>query len=263
MPKPHALACTFDKAGNVGHNKGRTLGDSDHAEYRGKGGEMVVCDFRPRLTDHRNKGGFSHVWEADKASIGKKLKLKLHLFFLADHSAFGKTGSLAGGSGKMTVSPATSPAPCNHCRSIVRHVGKKPSAFGILNKGASGNTNYKIGTVFAETSFSASGLAVFGDVFPFIAKIRKGRKVVVGDKNDVSALSAVPSVGTAGRNIFLPPKGDGTVAAVPCADFDFCNIYKHFLFTFRAKQKGENTREPPFFRPKVYTTKIIVRQRKH
>ena len=71
----------------------------------------------------------------------------------------------------MAVSPASPAASGHNRRFIVRNVGNQSSALNILYEGSSGDTDYKVGAVFAETAVSAAGLSVFGRIFSFITEI--------------------------------------------------------------------------------------------
>ena len=51
--------------------------------------------------------------------------------------------------------------------------------------------------------------------------------MIVHNKDDVAALTAVTAVGAAGGDIFFPMEADLAVAALTGFDPDFCNIYKH------------------------------------
>lgn len=91
---------------------------------------------------------------------------------------------------------------CDNCGSVVGNVGKQPSAFGVLYNGALGIAYYKVGAVFAEAALSAAGQAVFRRVFSFITEVGEGGKIVVGQENDVAALSSVAPVGPPAATYF-------------------------------------------------------------
>ena len=114
------------------------------------------------------------------------------------------------------------------------------SASSVLYKGASRHAYYKVGAVFAEAALSAAGQTVFRRVFSFITEVGEGGKIVVGQENDVAALPSVAPVGTAGRNVFFPSEGYGSVASVTGFYFDFRNINKHLKLPF-----GQNKRAKP------------------
>jgi uncharacterized protein (UPF0333 family) len=67
-----------------------------------------------------------------------------------------------------------------------------------------------------------------GFIFSFVAEVRKGGKVVINLKNNVSASATVATVGTACVNVFFTVECNGTITAVTCNYSYFCFINKHF-----------------------------------
>ena len=75
MAEANPFAGPFDEAGDVGHDIGDPLIHPHDAELGGEGGEVVVGHLGAGGGDHREKGGFADVGEAEQAYIGEQLKL--------------------------------------------------------------------------------------------------------------------------------------------------------------------------------------------
>jgi hypothetical protein len=59
-----------------------------------------------------------------------------------------------------------------------------------------------------------------------VAEIEKGRDLVIGGQQHISAFSSIPTVGAAARNIFFTPEANAPVASISSFDEDLCFINK-------------------------------------
>ena len=72
---------------------------------------------------------------------------------------------------------------------------------------------HQIFTALAVAALLAALFTVAGLISPSVAEIGQCRKTLVYFKYDISAVTAVTAVGSAVRNIFLPPEADMSVAS--------------------------------------------------
>ncbi|MPM82894.1 hypothetical protein SDC9_129956 [bioreactor metagenome] len=121
----------------------------------------------------------------------------------------------------MGVAPAPLASLSDNKRLVVRHIGYNAAGVLIPNESPSRHPYRKALSVFPEALFRAAVLSVWRRIFPFIAKIQQGGKVVVDYKNDISSFAAVAAVGPACRNILLTVERN---RSVPSGS----RLYKYF-----------------------------------
>ncbi len=129
----------------------------------------------------------------------------------------------------MSVSPAASAAFCDYYRLVTRHIGDYSARFLFTDNCASGHLDYEVGRRFAEAVFRAAVVTSLSHVFALEAKIYKGRAVVINQKDDISALASVTSVGSSCGNIFFSMERHAAVAAVARFNGYIYFIDEHFF----------------------------------
>ncbi len=127
----------------------------------------------------------------------------------------------------MLVAPAASAALCCNKAVCFAHIRHNGTAVYFLNNRSSRHTNFKTFAVFPMPSAALSGQTVFSSIFTLISEIGKRCQIIVHNKNNIAAFSAVSSVRTACGNIFFTVKRNSACAAVPGFYFNFSYIYKH------------------------------------
>ena len=85
---------------------------------------------------------------------------------------------------------------------------------GIVDDCSNGELKESRFTIFTAALVALTGGPVAGKVFPAIAIIEKSCQLVVYTKNDVTASSAVPAVGTAKLDVLFAPERDATLPPV-------------------------------------------------
>ena len=98
-----ALTGTLDQAGDVGADKACALAHRHNAQRGHKGGKVVVCNLGLGGADGGDKGGLTHVGEADQTHVCDQLQLQGHLQILAGHTGLCKLGDLAVGVAKCAL----------------------------------------------------------------------------------------------------------------------------------------------------------------
>ena len=83
----------------------------------------------------------------------------------------------------------------------------------VAHKSPAGNFDIQGLSVFAIAALVHSVGAVSGNVFAFIAKVHQRRHIVIHNKDNVAAFSAIPAIRAAGRHIFFPMKRNRSIAA--------------------------------------------------
>ena len=226
MPEAHALAGALDQAGDVGADEAGPLPHRHDAQRGHQSGEVVVGDLGPRRADGGDQGGLAHVGEADQAHVGDQLQFQRDLDVLAGQARLCKFGHLAGGGGKMRVAIAAAAALRHHHRLVVGQVGDDQPAGGVLDDGAHGHLDDKVGGVGAVAVAAPAVAAGLCGILALIAEIHQGGKVIVHHKDDVAAAAAVAAVGAAGRHELFAVEADRPVAALARVEPDGGDINK-------------------------------------
>jgi hypothetical protein len=138
----------------------------------------------------------------------------------------------------MTVTKATlATLTANKISTVVfGHIVNYFAAFSVADYRSRGNGNYHI---VGSCAVEFSALAVFTvlrDKFVLIAECEQGVCAGIYAKNDISAVSAIATVGTARRYVFFASEGYGTVAAVTGFDINFNVVNKHDVFLSERKE---------------------------
>ena len=181
---------------------------------------MIVRNFRMCIADHGQQGGFPNVRKTDQPDICQQLQFQGNISALSRQTRLCKSWYLSGRGCKVHVAPTAAPAFCRKIRLSVRHIVHQRTGFRIPDQSACRNTHQKVFPVFAGTPFSLPVCSVLGNKLPLIPKIHQGGQIIIGNKYDTAAASAVSAVRPACRNIFLPVKCDCTVSAFPSADMN-------------------------------------------
>ena len=98
--------------------------------------------------------------------------------------------------------------------------------------------------VIATTVDGAYGYDVPGD-YAIDASGYTGDAVLIGNENDTAAVSAVSAVGSAVRNIRIPPESNGSVAALAGYYCDLRSVNKHMV-SLTYKNGPLHCRSPKF-----------------
>jgi hypothetical protein len=121
----------------------------------------------------------------------------------------------------------------------LRHIQEYPPRLLVFYKRSRRNLYYKVAAAFAGTVRRSARFDVICKVFLFVFKVDQRPEALVDHKYDVSALSAVSSVRSAGCDILLPMEGDLSVAAIPGFYMYLGPVYEHNPFPFRgSKSRG-------------------------
>ena len=175
---------------------------------------MIVGDLGTGGRDDADEGGLAHIGEADQAHIRDDLQLQLQVHILAGQAGLGKLGDLAGGGGKMAIAPAAAAATGDHHRLGTGKVSHDQAGLGFFQHSAAGHADDQVIGVGAALALGAAVFTVGCGVLTLVAEVHQGGEVVVGDKNDVTAATAVAAVRAASRHEFFAVEGHRAVAAL-------------------------------------------------
>ena len=214
VAQTNAFTGTLDQAGNVGADKACALAHRHNAQRGHKGGKVVVCDLGLGGADGGDKGGLTHVGEADQTHVCDQLQLQGHLQILAGHTGLCKLGDLAGGGGKVCVAVAAAAALSNGDRGVVGQICDDKAALCILDHGAQRHLDDQILGIFAVAQACAALAALRGHILAFIAEIHQGGQMIVRHKDDVAAPAAVAAVRAARGHEFFAVEAHRTIAAL-------------------------------------------------
>ena len=123
--------------------------------------------------------------------------------------------------------PAASAALDNDKAIAISHILDHKAGFRIADHSSGRYGDLQILTVFSHKLPCGAVGTVFRHELAAVLKVQKGVLALVGDENDVAALTAVSAVGTAVRDVFFPAEGHGTVAALTRLDVNIDLIDKH------------------------------------
>src|SRR5208337_2403487 len=96
----------------------------------------------------------------------------------------------------------------------------------ITDHRAGGHGNERVLAVFTMHLLPSAAAAVRRLEYPLELEMGEGLQIRFDDKDYVTALAAVSSVGTAARNVLLPPKGYGPVSPFAGRDDDRSLIHE-------------------------------------
>ncbi|GFI71958.1 hypothetical protein IMSAG250_01166 [Clostridiales bacterium] len=129
----------------------------------------------------------------------------------------------------MLISPAAFTAVGSNKPLCFTHIRHNSTAVYFLYNCSSRYTDFKAFAVFSMALSTLSGQTVFSCILALVSEIGECCKIIINNKNNIAALTAVTAVRTACCNIFFTMKGNCTGAAVACLNFYFSYIYKHYF----------------------------------
>ena len=227
MPKPRTFARAFDKSRNVSDNK-TVVKHSDNAEIGIYGCEMIIRDFGFCGSQHGKQSRFSDVGKTYKSDVGNGFQFQRDLMFFGDFAELRKRGGLSLRVSKTRVAFAASAAlKCRKSVAVLEKVGYHVSVCAVFYDRSRRNFYDKVRTAFARAVFRSARSAVFRAEMFAKFEIRKRVYVLVRNKHDVTAVSAVTAVGSAVGNVLFAVEGNDAVSAVACLDENLYIIEKH------------------------------------
>ena len=205
------------------------VADLDDAEVGLEGGEGVVGDFRLGGGEAGDEGRFADVGIADQAGVGEQTEFEAVAALFAGAAEFVLARGLMGAGGEVLIAAASASSAGDD--DGVAGVGEVVDelAGGVVEEEGSdgdvegGGLGGGAGAVGAEAVATALGF-----VLGIEAEVDEG---VVGERGrheDVAAVTAVTTGGTAAGNELFAAEGHAAVAAVPGFDANSCFIDKHF-----------------------------------
>ena len=162
---------------------------------------MIVGNFRTRVGYAGKQSGFANIGEAHQSHICNYLQFQSNPELVTWLSWLCILWSLHGRSGKVHVAKTAFSAPQN-CFSFIftGHVSDYLTGFKVLDYSTFRNLNDQILGICTVASLLSALFSIFCCIFPYMSEIRQSVQARIHFKNNVSALSAVPTVGAACRN---------------------------------------------------------------
>ena len=188
---------------------------------------MVVGDLRLRGADNAYQRGFPDVRKSDKTDVREQLQLKNDVELLPRETGLREARYLPSRGREVDIALSSLSAARDNNRLVVGDIRHYPAGVRVLDDGAARNAYHRRLHRLARAALCTARLAVGGDVFLLITEIYQRGEVIVRDKDDIGALSAVAAVGSARVYIFFPVEGNSSVAAVSRLDGDLDLVYKH------------------------------------
>ena len=109
----------------------------------------------------------------------------------------------------------------------LREIGENLFGFGVANDGAGRHRDQRIDAALAVAVTPLPVFAAFAFPRAVIAQIEKAAVSVVNDKIDAASVAAITAIGTAARDIRLPPETAAAVAAATARNLYFSAINPH------------------------------------
>ena len=196
------------------------------AEVGVERGEVIVCNLGARLGYDGEKRRLADVREADETDVREELQLEHNVVLLTLKTGLCKARRLAGRRCEVGVAPAALAAAAEDERLGVGHVLDDLVRLCVAHDGAAGDADREILALLAELARALTVHAVVGDVFALVAEVHQRRHIVVDHKDNVAAVAAVSTVGTARGDILFAVERHRAVAALAGAAEDACLIDK-------------------------------------
>jgi hypothetical protein len=106
----------------------------------------------------------------------------------------------------MTVTlTATTAFQQDHFLSVVRHIAKVFSGFGVIHYRSAGYFDHFIRTVFSETTVLAARFAMTCHRMTVILQVKQCPVITVTAQDNMASSSTIAPIGTSVRTIFLAP----------------------------------------------------------
>ena len=228
MAQASAVRRALNEAGDVRHDKARRVLQVHDAQDGLQGREVIVGDAGSGIAGHGQEGRFAHVGEADQAHVRDHLELQEELQGAGGLSRLGILGGLHGRGRVVHVAVAAAPAPQEHVAPhVTGHIHDDLARIRLPDDSALRDLDHHVLALFARHSLLFAVLTVLGGILAHVAEIGQCIESLVDDKDDISALAAVPSVGAACGDIFFTAEGDMSVAALAAGNNDSRFICKH------------------------------------
>ena len=195
--------------------------------------ERIVGDLRTSVGNSRDKSRLASIGHAEKADVGKHLKLKLKRAILTGFARRSLLGSTVDRALEVQVAKTALAAGCEQLACAMNvQVGNHFPRVRIAHKRADRHAQHDVfaaGTVAVRT---AAVFAVRSEELARIAIVNKSIDVAVSNRIDRAAAATVATVGTALRNELFAAEACRTVSALAALDFNFCFINKLHEYTF-------------------------------
>ena len=220
-----ALRGAGDQSGHVSHGEG-LVPDVDHAQVRGQRGERVVGDLRLRGRKHRDERGLAGGGETDEADVGHRLQLQDDVVLLARFAVQGETGGLTLVRGQGRVAQAAETA-LGGDEAGARH-GQVGENVALLRHDDCAHRHLE-DEVFAAGAVAVRARAVAATPRPDVrteVEVHQGVGLRGHLEDDVAAMPAVASVGSAERLELLAVDGHAAVATVTCGEVQDHAVYE-------------------------------------
>jgi hypothetical protein len=208
-----ALARPLDQARHVGHHE-LLLAGGDHAEMGFEGGEGIVGDLGLGRRDPRDQGALAGVREADQGHVGHQLQFQLQPALLAALGLFGERWCSPAVAEEAGVTPA---APASRRRQpgvAGAHQVGDDLTVATLDDGALGDGDPQVGPRAPVTGLALAVAAVARPSVGMVVERPQGSHAGIGDQPHVAALAPVTAVGSASRDVGLPPERHSAGPAV-------------------------------------------------
>ena len=227
QPKPDALVCAFQQAGDVDQDNLPVV-DLGHAQRRLDGGEGIVGDLGPRGADHAQQRRLAGVGHADDADVGHQLKFQFQPQFVARFALFGQARRRIARRLEGGIAAAAAPT-LRHDELLpgFGQVGQQFSRVGVAHQRPRRHGQAQIGPVGARAVGAAAVVAPLGAVVYVVLEVEERVQPKIDIEHDVAAAPAGAAIGPATRHILLLAERHHPVAAAACLRIDSCSIIKH------------------------------------
>ena len=141
-----------------------------------------------------------------------------------------KLRSLSDGISIVHVAKAALAASGNYdLLSGFRKVGDDLAGFDVFYDSADGNTDDEVLTALAVHLFAHALCTVLRNELVLESEVLKARQIRCGLQNNISAIAAVTTVGSAVGNVLLGMEAEAAVTAVSRFNINLRVIYKHLI----------------------------------
>ena len=231
MAEATVFVSPFDQARDVCDGAAAETWEFDHADDGLEGGEGVGCHFGFCRREFAEERGFAGVGESDEASIGDAAEFEVEDATFARGAERVFDGCAVGGGFEIPVSePVFAAFAEDEFLAVFSEVGDGfevdaiVTAFevdrlldgggvGAVDDGARRDASDDAFAAFAGFANAGAIFAVFGDEFRVVVVLAEGIGGWVYDEDDIAAVAAVTTVGTAfGDILFAPPRNDAVSA---------------------------------------------------
>eukprot|EP00913_Durusdinium_trenchii_P028401 g26629.t1 len=215
VPQANAGMRPFNQPGNIGHDELVIEADTYQPEVGILRCERIIGDFGMSPRQSAQQSRLAGVRFSQKTDIGNQFEFERDIPLFARSPRFELPRSpVRGGREVLVASAPFAAVGDNHELSVVGEIFQNMAAIGVANDGSRRHQDDDVFTPFAGAQAAFTMFAPFGAPVLVADDVGHAADVIRRLHDDVSAVTAVPTVRSAARYVGFPPKTETPVSAV-------------------------------------------------